>query len=126
MVFDVEYEIPDTGVNIDNLDAYEEGEYINVEVNIDNNQWTRVVDLKLHLRDLRTSEEILTIDLGLMGIRGGYNKYKSFLLKLDEYPLYLLINRDLKAELIVCDSHNEDILATMSINLPVNNPPEET
>jgi hypothetical protein len=119
MVFDVIYDVPDTGISIVTLST-DKGQYpsdddVGLTMGLHNRMYTRLVDLNLIMRDHDTSDEIITMDVGTMGLEGGVTTEGSYLVYLGDIPSYQIEGRTIEAELIVSDPHNGDILASKSV-----------
>jgi hypothetical protein len=122
MVFDVEYYIPQTGHSVVNVEYNQKGNYIILNVEIKNNQYTEIVDLDLILRDDYTGYEICNLDLGLMGLEAAETTSGSYQIDVNDIPSILLTG-EIEAELLVSDAHNGVVHASSGFVLDINFPP---
>jgi Mg-chelatase subunit ChlD len=123
MVFDVEYQVPDTGVSVVSLAAdkeeYSSDDTVELSMEVSSSTYTRLVDLDVIMRDLNTSDELATLGIGLMGLEGGASTEGSYSMELGDIPAYQIAGKTIEAELVVSDPHNGDILASRSVTFEV-------
>jgi Mg-chelatase subunit ChlD len=123
MVFDVQYQVPDTGVSVVSLAAdkaeYRSDDTVELSMKVSSSTYTRLVDLDVIVRNLDTSDELATLAIGLMGLEGGASTEGSYSMELGDIPAYLIEGKTIEAELVVSDPHNGDILASRSVTFKV-------
>ncbi|HEY48424.1 MAG TPA: hypothetical protein G4O13_00080 [Dehalococcoidia bacterium] len=123
MVFDVEYEIPDTGIDIVGLCAdkneYQTDDKVTLHFEIANMGQSRQVDILLMIRDFDTSDGIAIHDVAQITLEEGSSAEKSYSVELSDIPSYKIAGRPIETELIITDCNNGDILASRSVDFQV-------
>ncbi|CAD6492580.1 MAG: von Willebrand factor type A domain protein [Candidatus Argoarchaeum ethanivorans] len=122
MVFDVQYNIPYTGISVVDLSTdkcqYFPKENVILDISISNSGTTRAVDLNMIMRNANTCEELTTIAIGSMGLAGGTTSTGAYSIDLESIPQ--VKGRYIEGELVVLNPNNDNVLGSDSVTFGVS------
>ncbi len=122
MVFDIEYDIPDTGFSVSGLSTdknmYSPGEIVKSTISISNKGDAQVVDLDMIMRDADTSKEITTVKIGQMGTNSNTITTGTYSVDITNIPQ--IKGKTIIGELIVSYPIDDTILASENVIFSVS------
>jgi len=122
MLFDIYYDVPDTGISVVNLSTdkskYTPKDYVELKASLLNEGSNTSVNLSVLLRNLNTSEEITEIDAGTADLGSGITSVTSSI-SFQSIPLNQIAGKGVQCELLVSNPYNLEILASESVAFSV-------